>query len=362
MEFLDHPHSCLYFLDEPPPDSDEDDDLDENDDNDGNQNELEINIEDQSLASFNYHSDSVYCTALHPTRPGLALSGGGDDRAFLWRYVIPSDISVLGDTQRGVDQYGKGIGFCVELPGHTDTVTSVGFNFDGTLALTGGYDGVVNIWSIPPPSSPDAQSNESIHPVLLHKLEGPEDIEWATWHSKGNAVLAGSKDGTIWMWLANTGQCVQVFAGHDGGVSCGLFTLDGKTVCSGGEDGTVRLWAPKTGVCKHNFSGEAGGGHGSSVTCIVGSEDGELLATGGFDGEVHLFHVSGKRLIKKFIHSQPVKIEGPVGTDGAALPTPPGHAGNDEDDWEDDDDDDEEEKEMVQSVECVGISRIADLK
>ena len=23
--------------------------------------------------------------------------------------------------------------------------------------------------------------------------------------------------GTAWMWLAQTGQCVQVFAGHDGG-------------------------------------------------------------------------------------------------------------------------------------------------
>jgi WD40 repeat protein len=99
------------------------------------------------------------------------------------------------------------------------------------------------------------------------------------------------------------------------------------------------------------------GGHSSSVTCIAGSEDGDLLVTGGFDGEVHLFHVSGKRLVKKFVHSQPVKIETPVGTDGTALPTPPPSSGDmDEDDWGDDDEEDEE-KEMVQSVECVGISR-----
>ena len=36
-----------------------------------------------------------------------------------------------------------------------------------------------------------------------------------------NALIAGSKDGTVWMWLAHNGQCVQVFAGHDGGVTCG---------------------------------------------------------------------------------------------------------------------------------------------
>jgi angio-associated migratory cell protein len=308
-----------------------------------------------SLASFNLHEDSVYCTALHPTRPGLVLSGGGDDRAFLWKFVIPSERSdLVAPSADPNDQNGKGIEYCIELPGHSDTVTAVGFNFDGTLALTGGYDGVVNIWSLASPSEPTLP----IQPVLLHKLEGPEDVEWATWHSKGNAVLAGSKDGTIWMWLANTGQCVQVFAGHDGGVSCGLFTLDGKAVCSGGEDGTVRIWAPKTGVCKHNFTGEMGGGHATSVTSISGSEDGELLVTGGFDGEVHLFHVTGKRLVKKFIHSQPVKVEetAPLGTDGAALPAPP-PGRREEEDWGDDDEEEEEEKEMVQSVECVGISR-----
>lgn len=206
------------------------------------------------------------------------------------------------------------------------------------------------------------------------------------------------------MWLANTGQCVQVFAGHDGGVSCGLFTLDGKSVCSGGEDGTIRIWAPKTGVCKHNFNNVTGGSHSGGITCLTGSEDGELLASGivvniyhlfifrynnhnnnnnnkificicnlgGFDGEVHLFHVSGKRLVKKFVHSQPTKVSDnskPTGTEGAPLPIPPGadsdnnnnnnnsnNNNDDEDEWEDEDEDDGD-KEMTEAVECVGISK-----
>ena len=109
-------------------------------------------------------------------------------------------------------------------------------------------------------------------------LEGPEDIEFAEWHSKGNAIIAGSKDGTVWMWLTQTGQCVQVFAGHDGGVSCGCFTKDGNVVCSGGEDGTVRLWAPVTGKCKHTFEGHFG--HEGMVTCLASSSDGDLLLSG----------------------------------------------------------------------------------
>jgi angio-associated migratory cell protein len=59
----------------------------------------------------------------------------------------------------------------------------------------------------------------------------------------------------VWMWLTAGGQCVQVFAGHDGKVSCGMFTQDGKQIVTGGDDGTVRVWNPKSGACKHVFEG-----------------------------------------------------------------------------------------------------------
>ncbi len=114
------------------------------------------------------------------------MLGGGDDKAFLWRYI-------------GVE--GSRLESKVELLGHTDTVTSVGFNFNGSLLLTGSYDGTIKIWNIETGT-------------LAQTLDGPEDIEWAQWHNKGNAVIAGSKDGTVWMWLAHNGQCMQVFAGE----------------------------------------------------------------------------------------------------------------------------------------------------
>ena len=82
----------------------------------------------------------------------------------------------------------------------------------------------------------------------------------------------------MWMWLAHNGQCVQVFAGHEGGVACGVFTKDGKNVCTGGEDGTVRVWAPKTGVCKHVFEGHFG--HEGPVTALESSVDGDMVISG----------------------------------------------------------------------------------
>lgn len=214
------------------------------------------NVADMAHAVFSEHSDYVYSASMHPLRPGVVVTGGIDDRAYLWTF----------DTNPNTTSSSGAILTSTELLGHTDTVTCVGFNFDGTMVLTGCYDGSVRVW--------DAATG-----ALVIVLEGPEDIEWAVWHSKGNAIVAGSKDGTIWMWMTHNGQCVQVFAGHDGLVSTGCFTSDGKFVCSGGEDGTVRVWAPKTGACKHVFDGKCG--HDAAITCIASDEqDPELLATG----------------------------------------------------------------------------------
>lgn len=93
---------------------------------------------------------------------------------------------------------------------------------------------------------------------LVQTLEGPGGaIEWVQWHPKGNVVLAGSDDMTMWMWLASTGACMQVFSGHAGPVTAGAFTPDGKNVVSvGGEDDcTLRVWSPKTGECVTTLSG-----------------------------------------------------------------------------------------------------------
>lgn len=171
--------------------------IDDNDDESSQYTADDIDTMDpipveMALCIFTGHSDSVYRAAVNPKIPGQIISGGGDDKGFLFRYNCSNG-----------DQPGSGnVIEQIELLGHKDTVTSVGFNFDGTLALTGSYDGTVRIWN-------------TMNGSLLQVLEGPEDIEWAEFHSKGNAVLAGSKDGTVWMWMAHNGQCVQVFAGID---------------------------------------------------------------------------------------------------------------------------------------------------
>lgn len=66
------------------------------------------------------------------------------------------------------------------------------------MLATASLDATVRVWRVSDGS-------------CVQTLEGPGDgVEWCTWHPKGDVVLAGSEDFTMWMWLAQSGNCMQV--------------------------------------------------------------------------------------------------------------------------------------------------------
>lgn len=174
------------------------------------------------------------------------------------------------------------------LKGHTDSVVAVAFNFNGTLVATGGYDGVVRVWS--------AATGE-----MIKALEGPsEEVEWFQWHQKGNVILAGSTDGTAWLWLATSGECMQVFAGHEEGVSCGSFSGSGKIAVTGSNDATLRMWNPKTGECMHVFRGHDF--HEGPICTVICHPHQPLCITGSQDGTARLVHLQTKKVLLIMSH------------------------------------------------------------
>jgi WD40 repeat protein len=183
----------------------------------------------------------VYACDLCPTDADLAVSGGGDDRALLWRLSTGDVVHTLGGTSRPLAWPLPIRGSPLRLfPGHTDSVSAVTFSSDGRLVAAGGMDGRVHVW--------DVQSG-----ALSGALEGPDEVmvrgacaythththtayglltphtirrQWLAWHPKGNLVLAGSHDGSAWLW-GSKGTLMNVYAGHSGPVSAGTFTPDG---------------------------------------------------------------------------------------------------------------------------------------
>ena len=116
------------------------------------------------------------------------------------------------------------------------------------------------------------------------------------WHPKGTVILAGSADGTLWMWNVPSGTCMNVFTGHSGPVSCGGFTPNGKHIISGSEDGCVFVWDPKTATIIHKF----GPLHEASVNVMAMHPESQLVLTGAQDGTAKLIHIGNGRVCSSF--------------------------------------------------------------
>jgi angio-associated migratory cell protein len=126
-------------------------------------------------------------------------------------------------------------------------------------------------------------------------------VEWLNFHPTGTVLLAGSTDGTVWMYSVQktkAAQCMQVFVGHEAAVTAGAFLLKIAATCSA--DGTVRIWAPKTGLAKHVFRCSEMG-----LTCLAvgGGADGKLVLAGGEDGLAYCCHVASQKIIHRFEHT-----------------------------------------------------------
>ena len=259
---------------------------------------------DTSLRAFRGHRDSVYCVDLSPDG-AWALSGSGDDTAALWRVADGAP--------------------CALLRASADTVSCVAFSTSGRLVAMGSFDTMVRVYRVDALAAGGegvggASSSSSsgggggggaaaaaaaapASPAPLHLLDGPSGgIEFIAWHPKGDVLLAGSADGTAWMWSAGekaAAACMQVFVGHAGTVAAGLFSRDGKLVVTAGEDGSARIWSPKTGACLKVFDfGEA------PLTSLATSPlDANLVCATAMDGTARLLNLDSKRVVYTVDHN-----------------------------------------------------------
>ena len=65
------------------------------DDHDMEQEEL-TEIQDNSIQGFFEHNHPVFATRMSPVHPGIAASGGGDDKSYLWSTESGERIYELG--------------------------------------------------------------------------------------------------------------------------------------------------------------------------------------------------------------------------------------------------------------------------
>lgn len=208
-------------------------------------------------ASFLGHEGSVFaCSVSGDGR--LVVTGGQDDRGFVWRL----------DTGETVFECG----------GHGDSVTGAAFSHDSTLVATADMAGAVRIWGVG-----DGQK--------VWDFDTGSDLHWIDWHPKANVLLAGTLDGTLWMWQVPSGQC-KTLRGPNSSCCVGQALGDGKRAVAGYEDGSVRVWDLKGASVVHALTA-APQAHSTSVTCLTAG--GDLVASAALD--VRLLHAGTGRLL-----------------------------------------------------------------
>ncbi|KAL4265690.1 WD40/YVTN repeat-like-containing domain superfamily protein [Pleurotus pulmonarius] len=208
------------------------------------------------IQHFESHTGSVFCVAAHPTQP-LAATGGEDDLGYIW------------NTSNGE--------VVAKLTGHTDSVTSIGFSHDGEMLSTGGMDGKVRIWR-------RVGKEHWKTWEFLTELQGPDEVMFLRWHPKGNVLLAGSQDATVWLWQLPSGNTMQVLSGHSGPVQCGEFTPDGKrilTACAGGD---LIYWDPRSDTPIFKRQSSEGKFSVEEVTSLAINPSSTIVVVGGSNG------------------------------------------------------------------------------
>ncbi|KXN89091.1 hypothetical protein AN958_06292 [Leucoagaricus sp. SymC.cos] len=253
-------------------------------------------VEDNSVQHFTGHKSSVFTVSCHPTQP-LAASGGEDDLGYIWDITDGELI--------------------VKLTGHTDSVTSTAWSHDGEMIATGGMDGRVRIWRRVgrEKGKEDYRTWE-----FLTELQGPDEVIFLRWHPKGNVLLAGSNDSTLWLWQLPSGNTMQVFAGHTGPVNCGEFTPDGKRIVSADADNTFIFWDPRSPTPVFKLGPEDGRFSLDGITSLGVNPSSTLAVVGGAAGGVRVVSLSKGEVVSTLGgHTEGESIESVVFVDLTGL-------------------------------------------
>ena len=230
---------------------DSDDDGDE--DNHISFDDEEITLQNDSLAYFDHHGDSIFCIAQHPSHPSIVITGSGDDTAYIFDST-PIDIrpplppSFESDPQPQIER--KSLEPLATLGGHTDSVNAVAFtNPRGDYVVTAGLDGRLRVWR-----DSTAQKTGRNWEFLAESQE-VEEINWVAVcpcsdgdEEKSNIIALGAGDGSVWVYKVDGSDAsqptaiIQTFFQHTGSCTAGAWTPDGKLLATVSEDGSFYVY------------------------------------------------------------------------------------------------------------------------
>ncbi len=214
---------------------------------------------------FTGHSQEVRSVAFNPNGNYIA-SGCASGIIRLWDAGTRELIRTLNDPKNG----------------QMNSAYSIVFSPDGKTLFCGTHDGI-HLW--------DAHTGKhklmlTGHTDIVDDIELSNIVNDITLSSNGKILASGSRDNTVRLWDAYTGEHKRTLIGHKKSINSIAFSPDGKTLASGSGDATIRLWDVATGKNKMILTE-----HNDWVYGLAFSPDGKTLASGEHDGIIHLWNI-----------------------------------------------------------------------
>lgn len=204
----------------------------------------EIQLQNDSVAHFDHHKDSIFCIAQHPTRPELVATGAGDDIAYVWDST-PPEKPLLPRSYETTPQPAEreSLEILAKLEDQDESVNAITFTLPkGDFIATGSLAGKLNVYSTPTATTPSK---------LIGSAKEVEEINWLLPCPNAkypNTIAFGATDGSVWVYTIDPSDSaspitiVQTFFLHQAPCTAGAWTPDGKLLATVAEDSSLYVW------------------------------------------------------------------------------------------------------------------------
>jgi len=238
----------------------------------------------------------------------------GHDHSVSTVQFLPSgDYLVSASRDKTIKLWEVATGYCVRTySGHTDWVRCAVPDETGKMIASCSTDQSIIIWNV-----------DNTNPI--HTLDGHEHvIEYVIWVNREeskraivssdyykatksekpeenkstdangtlskstnypNFVISASRDKTIKIWNATTGECINTLLGHDNWVRGLAFHHSGKYIYSCSDDKSIRIWDLRTGKNTKKILDA----HSHFVSTIASNPRYLVIATGSVDTSVKVW-------------------------------------------------------------------------
>jgi ribosome assembly protein SQT1 len=275
----------------------------------------EILLQNDSIAYFDGHKDSVFAIAQHPVYPNIVATGGSEgdsDDAPGMGYVIDTSAAVSrpvlppsynSDPSAASNPQTTELQPVFAIEGHTDSINALTFTLPrGDFLVSGGMDGRLRVHAV-------SASPSAVRFKFLAESQETEEVNWLAPCPSAdhpNTIALGASDGSVWVLTldasdpSNPIQIVQSYFLHTGPCTAGAWTPDGLLLATVSEDASLHVYdvwgaaAAKSLVTENGqtvvsltdadqrFAVEGG------LYSIAISPGGGILAAGGAHGAIRI--------------------------------------------------------------------------